>query len=197
MLRIAITGGIACGKSLVGSFLQAEGIPVCDTDDLAHEAMAPGSSVYAELVNAFGEEIVGEDKSIDRRILGAKVFGDMIQLRRLNAIVRPTVRQAWESWLDSHDSGVRAAAVIIPLLFEIGVEHEGWDTIICVSAGIKEQKERLRNRGLSDSEVEVRISSQASLQEKMTKADHVLFNGSSVDALRKQTLMLLRALLES
>ncbi len=197
MLRLAVTGGIACGKSLVGSFLQAEAVPVCDADDLAHKTMEPGSSTYQEVLNAFGQGILGQDKKIDRAILGAEVFSDINRLACLNAIVHPVVRQAWQSWLDDQGPTVQAAAVIIPLFFEIGEERQKWDAIVCVGAGREDQRRRLRDRGLSDSEADARIASQASLQEKMEKSDYVVFNGSSVDALKKQTLMLLRALLES
>src|SRR5689334_18676117 len=92
MLRVGLTGGIACGKSHVLRRLAEGGVPTLDLDSVAHELMEPGGAAYDEVVTAFGRAILGGDQRIDRRALGARVFADPAARAQLNAIVHPKVR---------------------------------------------------------------------------------------------------------
>jgi len=186
MLKIAVTGGIACGKSLVGSFLSEEGMAVCDADDLAHSVMASGNAVYGEVVGFFGNGILGSDAGIDRQKLAARVFSNSQELAALNAIVHPAVKKAWLDWLDRMaKSGGRFGVVLVPLLYEAD-EGAGWDAVICVSAPEEMQLQRLIERGLSRRDAGIRISAQAGLSEKMRLADYVIMNDGTKDLLKQQ-----------
>ena len=194
MLRVAITGGIACGKSVVGSLFDANGIPTCDSDELAHRAILKGKPAYSRILKAFGRTIVGSDGEIVRARLGKLVFGHPERLARLNSIVHPEVKVMWKAWL----RGLRAkaaAAVIIPLLYETGLESD-WDAVVCVGAPDCERVARLRVRGLSAGEINQRLAAQMPVWEKMEMADHVIFNGGSMELLREQTVRVITELLE-
>jgi dephospho-CoA kinase len=186
MLRIAVTGGIACGKSLVGAYIAERGVPVCDADDLARVALKAGTEEFAEVVREFGREMVGADGEIDRRRLGALVFEDPGARERLNRLVHPAVRDAWRAWIAARErEGHSLAAVIIPLLFEIGGEAE-WDAVISVIAAPDVQRRRLGERGLAPDEVEARIAAQLPMEVKAWKADHVIVNSGARELTREQ-----------
>src|SRR3989339_454478 len=120
MLKIAITGGLACGKSTVGKYLLGKGVPVCDTDDLAHMVMARGGGVFEEIVRVFTMDILNAAGEIDRRRLGKIVFSDKKAMAALNSIVHPEVKKAWNVWLlEQLNGGSICAGVIVPLLYEI------------------------------------------------------------------------------
>ncbi|MGQ9662132.1 MAG: dephospho-CoA kinase [Kiritimatiellia bacterium] len=201
MVRIAVTGGIASGKSLVASFLREEGVHVWDADELAHELMEPGRPLFQAVVQAFGADILAADGTINRQRLGAMVFADKEKLQRLNAITHPVIRAAWEERLRavemSSDSGTRVAkpadcaAVIVPLLYEAGLQ-QGWDAVVCVVDTERRQLERLRARGLSEEEARQRITAQMPLWQKAELADYVIVNAGSREVLREQTRRVLR-----
>lgn len=194
MERIAVTGGIACGKSVVGSFLAVEGIAVCEADSLAHELMGSAHPAYAEIVKAFGEKILGNDGAIDREALGKLVFSNKKDLAKLNAIVHPRVKKAWEQWLKDMEER-HAAAVIVPLLYEAN-EGRGWDAVICVSASEPVQLRRLVARGLSEHDARKRIAAQMAMDRKASFADYVINNVGGKDLLKKQTVRVLRSIME-
>jgi len=186
MLKIAITGGIACGKSRVGSFLVEQHVAVCDADDLAHDVTKAGRPIYYAVINKFGEEILGKNGEIDRQRLGDIVFSDFGKLAGLNSVVHPAVKRAWREWLLEQERDADAAAVIVPLLFEIN-ETEDWDAIVCVSASENVQIRRLAERGISESDARRRFSAQMVLRKKMECSDYVIHNDGSEELLREQT----------
>ena len=194
MIRIAITGGIACGKSLVGEIFSDLDVPVCDADYLAHSLMLPGKGVYDKVVEKFGKSIIAPNGNIDRKKLGEIVFADEQLRLALNKIVHPAVKDLLEDWLCKHNE-FRAAAVIIPLLYVAKMEN-GWDAVICVSCSDEVQLKRLIGRGLSDREARQRISAQLPTVEKMSHADYVIFNDGTVLMLKKQVEKVLRHVLE-
>lgn len=184
MRRVAVTGGIACGKSLVAQLFSERGIPVCEADTLAHALMRRGEEVFDAVVAEFGVAILDGEGQIDRRTLGAIVFREKDRLQRLNALVHPRVRLAWQRWLDAQSAP--AACVVIPLLYEVG-EGPAWDAVVCVAAPRRLQLQRLESRGLSGPEARARIEAQMPLVEKMERADYVVFNGGSRSLLEAQT----------
>jgi dephospho-CoA kinase len=196
MTRIALTGGIAGGKSLVGAFLVENGVPVSDADEIAHSLMRPGEDVFRSVVAAFGSGILGEDGRIDRRCLGRRVFADRAQLERLNAIVHPAVRTEWEAWLDTREKGGSSvAAVIVPLLYEAGA-GSGWDAVVCVTASASVRLCRMTTRGLSVEEARARMDAQSPEHEKSRLADYVIINNGDEQLLREQTVRTLCSIME-
>jgi dephospho-CoA kinase len=192
MLRVAITGGIACGKSLAAGFLAEADVPVCEADRLAHTLMAPGGAAYGDVCAAFGSAILRENGEIDRSVLGDMVFGERAALDRLNAIVHPHVRAAWRAWLDARErNGATLAAVVIPLLFESGA-GDAWDVVACVSARADVQRRRLEARGLDARRITQRLAAQWPLNEKESRSDVVLVNNGTEAALREQVTRMLR-----
>jgi len=186
MITIAVTGGIACGKSLAGKILGEHGAAVCEADELAHEILRPGEPAFAEVVRAFGRGVLASDGTLDRRELGRRVFADPVERARLEALTHPAVRERWRGWRASRPRETRLAAVIVPLLYETGAEGEGWDAVLCVSAPEALQKRRLRDRGLTEQEAAERIAAQMNLGEKERRADYVVVNGGPVEILRAQ-----------
>lgn len=104
MRRVALTGGIACGKSVVGAILQGRGVAVCDADHVAHALMRAGSEAYDAIVRTFGRGVVGADGELDRGSFGRLVFSDEAARQQLNAIVHPRVRVAWDAWLREQET---------------------------------------------------------------------------------------------
>jgi dephospho-CoA kinase len=195
MIRIAITGGIACGKSLVGELISKNGLPVCDADHVAHQLLSAGSSVYNDVRRAFGDEILTRGGEIDRTALGALVFSDDKARSRLNALVHPGVQREWDAWLaEQMAAGSPAAAVLVPLLFEADMAG-GWDTVVCVACSRQTQLARLAQRGLSPSDALQRLAAQAPVAEKMIRADVVIFNDGSKRLLKRQVEIVLRHML--
>ena len=196
MFRIAVTGGLACGKSTVGEYLSKAGLAVCDADELAHRLMVPGESVFEEIVQFFGGDILSDEGEIDRQRLGARVFSNPKELEVLNRIVHPEVKKAWGNWLDCRlKDGCRAAVALVPLLCEAG-EAKGWDAVVCVCASRKTQIQRLAGRGLSLDDINRRIAAQMPLAKKAELADYVIMNDESKDLLRQQTMIVLNNVME-
>ncbi|NQU41343.1 MAG: dephospho-CoA kinase [Lentisphaerae bacterium] len=181
-MKITLTGGIACGKSLAATYVAARGIPVCDADVLAHRAMAVGTPVYQSLVEYFGSDIVAPSGELDRARLGEIVFGSDEARSVLNGLVHPAVASAWRLWLAEQNG---PAVVVIPLLFEAGYA-DGWDSIICVCASEAVRLERLRARGMTDDQAAARLRAQWSNEDKAACSDYVLWNDGSPADLKTQ-----------
>jgi dephospho-CoA kinase len=177
MKLIAITGGIACGKSTVAAALPALGGEVLDTDAVTHELEAPGGEAVAPLAAAFGPECRDAQGGIDRRRLGRMVFGDAAALARLNAIVHPLVAARLEAWLRRPPPpGTRFRAVLVPLFFEAGWQGPRWDAVVAVICREAAQRRRLRARGLTAAEARARIAAQIPCAENARRADYVIRN---------------------
>jgi len=184
---LGITGGIACGKTETGRILSSEGFKVLDSDFLAHELMGKGRPVYGKVVDCFGGSILDESGEIDRAKLGAKVFSDPQARETLNGLVHPAVIQAAADWIRECREAQEDAAVLVPLLFEAGWT-EGWDAVICVTAPEEQVFQRLEKRGISKSEAGKRIAAQMPQPEKAARADFIIENGGTPDALRSRTM---------
>ena len=192
-LRVfGLTGGIGSGKSSVAALLRERGVPVVDADELARTVVAPGSTGLAQLVAAFGSEILAPDGSLDRKQLGARVFSDAEARKRLNAITHPLVKKlAQERFTELEGQGVTLAAYDVPLLFEVGLEA-ALRPVVVVSASEATQLKRVALRdGLDEEAVRARISAQLPLAEKTKRADFVLDNEGSPAELAAQVDALL------
>ena len=190
MLRVGLTGGIACGKSTVAEMLVRRGAHYLSADTLAHQLYAPGAVVYDEVVRRFGREILNEDGSVNRTKLARAVFPDRIA--ELNAVVHPAVIEAQNRWMsdiergDSHGIAVVEAA----LLLEAGAQKD-FDKVIVVTCPLEQKVARYAQRtGLSSEsariEVERRSAAQMSDEEKVGLADYVIENSGSIPELEQQ-----------
>ncbi len=193
-MRVAITGGIACGKSLFSHYLGQLGADVLDADDVVHRLEEPGGAAVDAITGLFGEGVRRPDGGIDRASLGTLVFGDDTARARLNGVVHPLVKAAFEAWLA--EPGQRVKAAVIPLLFEVGWDAE-WDVIICLVSSEAVQLERLtRARGLSEEQARRRIAAQMPVAEKAARSHLVVNNDADATALALEAARVYRFLIE-
>jgi dephospho-CoA kinase len=173
--RIALTGGIATGKSHVLATFAAAGVPTTDSDALARNAVAPGTPGLAAVVARFGDAVLDSTGALNRRALARVVFADPAARRDVEAIVHPEVRLAIEAWFASIDSTRHPFAVVaIPLLFEAGRERD-FDTVVVTTCRPETQLRRLMARdSLTKDEARQRIDAQLPLDEKVRRADYVI-----------------------
>ena len=182
MLRVALTGGIGSGKSLVGEILEELGALVIDSDQLAREVIERGSPGYEEVITAFGDSILSEGQ-IDRAKLAAVVFKEEDLRKKLESIIHPLVREAAEKLARNLPSGAILVNQI-PLL----VESDGakrFDYVITVSADEEIRRERLRLRGLKDYEITERMAAQVADLDREKIANYILRNDGSIDELNR------------
>ncbi len=188
--EIALTGGIACGKSTVAEMLRARGWQVIDTDAIARRVLDPAEATftaYKNVVDAFGPNILQADKSIDRKVLGRLVFADPALRAKLNELIHPVIRSAWQHEREERGRThpYHSLAVMIPLLYECELESQFRD-VWCVGAIRATQLRRLRERGHDAAEAAQRVDSQLPVTEKMARASKVFWSEGSVDALQRQ-----------
>ncbi len=182
---IGLTGNIATGKSSVMKRLRQHGALVIDADEVAHAVMEPGGEAYDAVVEEFGRGILAPDGSIDRRKLGAIVFGDPTKLRKLEKLVHPAVRKRLKEAI-SH-AGDRVVVVEAIKLLDYGLADEICDEVWVVTAPPRQQALRLmRDRGLSEEEAWLRIDAQPPQEEKVRRADVVIRNDGSIEELHEQ-----------
>ena len=182
MKLFGLTGGIGMGKSTCARLLVERGIPVIDTDILAHQLVEPGQPSLREIEQAFGAEMISADGQLRRDQLARKVFSDPDALRELEAILHPPIRKLWlaetEKWRqEGQDCGV----VIIPLLFETAAQSE-FDAVICVACSSATQQQRLRERGWSDEQIQQRLASQWPVEKKIAQSDLVIWTDTTLEA---------------
>ncbi|MGK0553827.1 dephospho-CoA kinase [Macrococcus capreoli] len=186
MTVIGLTGGIASGKSTVAKFLAEHGFVVVDADIASRKAVAPGSTGLAEIKTVFGEKVIQEDGTLDRKALGEIIFNDPSERAKLNAIVHPLVRDIMEVEKNAGLTQGKVVVMDIPLLFENKLEHtvdEVW--VVYVPETIQIERLMARNH-LTIDEAISRIKSQISIEEKKQKADKVIDNSGSLEELYTQ-----------
>lgn len=191
MLRVALTGGVACGKSTVARMFAEMGASVVDADRLVHELYRKGQPVYQQLVKRFGEVILRADGEIDRARLAALAFeGGMVQ--ELNRIVHPAVAQRQREWVEEVVRGRPDAITMVEaaLILEAGGKNR-YDKIIVVTCEPEQKVARYAGRsGLPEAqaraEVERRSKAQMSDAEKASLADYVIDNSGSLETTRHQ-----------
>lgn len=173
MLIVALTGGIGSGKSTVGEIFADLGARVIDSDQLAREVLERGSSGFDEVVAEFGDQIL-KNGAIDRAILGDIVFKDPAKLRKLESITHPLIRTAFKDFVD-HSPTDSIVINQIPLLVESKASYN-FDVVITVSAPAEIRAKRLLKRGMSESEINNRISAQATDAQREEIADFIIRN---------------------
>ena len=182
MIRLGLTGGIGMGKSTAAELLAKRGAKISDSDDIARELVEPGRPALQAIAEAFGNEVLRADGSLDRGRVAKLVFGDDEARRTLEDILHPRIRATWLGNLDRWaGEGAALGVAVIPLLYETGSEA-AFDKIVCVACSPEAQRERLRQRDWSDEEIDRRIAAQMSAEEKMKRADHVVWTDGPVSA---------------
>ena len=186
MLRVALTGGLACGKSLCGRLFAERGAAVCDADEIVHDLFRSDGALRDAVAGAFGPEAIGVDGAVDRAALGRRVFADAAARERLNRLVHPAVLAALAAWTEVQARAGQAVAIAqIPLLYEIG-EAARWDRVVCVAAPETAAVERLRARGLTEAEARARLAAQWPVAAKMVRADYAIYNAGSMELVAEQ-----------
>jgi dephospho-CoA kinase len=189
MPLVALTGGIASGKSTIARRLAEHGAVVVDADQIVRDVQQPGSPVLRAIAAEFGDGMLREDGSLDRAGLGARVFGDPAAVATLNSIVHPAVRIESQRRFDEAFAADRDAVVVydVPLLAEARLA-DPWDVIVVAHAPADVRARRLVElRGLTPSEAAARISSQVSDEERLRLADAVIETGGTVEETLRQT----------
>ena len=178
--RVALTGGIATGKSHCLKLFAAAGVPVLDADQLAHASIAPGTTGHAAVVERFGTGILDAGGAVDRKTLAKLIFADAKARRDLEAIIHPRVYRAIGEWFAVlGDRGEPLGVADIPLLFETGREID-YDAVIVTSCPPAMQIERLMSRGgVSKQDAEQRLAAQLPTAVKAARADYVIDTSGS------------------
>jgi dephospho-CoA kinase len=185
---VALTGGIATGKSHCLRRFAELGAPTIDADALAKQAVEPGTPGFRAVILRFGAGVVAADGSLDRAALGDIVFADDAARHALEAIIHPSVRVAITRWFESLDlrPDVRAGIADIPLLFETGRDKE-FDVVVVAACAPATQKARLVNRdGFTEEQADQRIRAQMPIDDKVSRARYVISTEGTIEDTDRQ-----------
>lgn len=186
MILLGVTGGLGMGKSTVADLLAARGWPVVDADVLARQVVEPGQPALEEIVGLFGREILDPHGRLRRDEVARRVFSDEALRRRLEAITHPRIRQLWRAQVEAWRHQQRPGGVlVIPLLFEVGAEAEV-DAVVCVACSAQTQRQRLRARGWSDLQIAQRRAAQMPIEQKLARADFVIWTEGELELTARQ-----------
>ena len=183
---IGLTGGVGMGKTTVSSYLyQTYGLPILDADLYARQVVEPGTAALSQIAARYGGSVLQADGSLNRRQLGDILFGNAVERQWIEQVIHPEVRQQIETKLEGIQNQ-NIAVVVIPLLFEVKMTDlvtEIW----VVHTTVEQQRERLQQRDqLSPEQVHARIKSQMAIEQKISQADIVLDNSTSLQQLFEQ-----------
>ncbi|MCP1134909.1 dephospho-CoA kinase [Paenibacillus polysaccharolyticus] len=187
-MNIGLTGGIATGKSSVSAYLASKGALLIDADVIAREVMLPGHPVLAAAVQRFGQAILNEDGTLDRKKLGSIVFQHPEERKALEAITHPAIRKEMRERAAAYELKHPDKLVVsdIPLLYESGLE-KGFSEVMVVYVPRAVQLERLMNRDqMTQADAEARIAAQMDIERKKERADIVIDNSGSWAQTEKQ-----------
>lgn len=189
MLRVGLTGGLACGKSFVGRTLEQFGCHLVRADDIGHEVLLPGGAAFQPAVDEFGRDILDEAGAIDRHKLAALVFDSPERLARLNALVHPAVIALEEELLaaagERDPNGI--AVVEAAILIETG-SYKRFDKLIVVACTPEQQVARAVHRdGCTEEEARARLRRQMPVEEKLRYADFVVDTSGPKEQTVEQT----------
>lgn len=195
MLTVGLTGGIASGKSTVADGFAARGVPVLDADAVARDVVAPGTAGLQAVVERFGPDVLDAEGRLDRAAMRRQVFDDPDARRALEGIIHPAVRLAMREWLASQDAPY--AILMIPLLVESKLTPMA-DQVVVVDLPVDAQRTRLMRHDDIDEPLAMQmIAAQASREQRLAVADHVIDNTGPLSALGSQIDHVHAALLRS
>ena len=185
MILIGLTGGIGSGKSEVARLLTARGAEVIDADLIVRELQQPGAEVYEKMVELFGQEVVGADRALDRAAIAKKVFTDESLLKTLNQLIHPIVRRVMNERVESFRSTDKVVVLDIPLLVEN--PREGLDGVLVVDLESELAVRRLvEQRNMNADDARARIAKQATREQRLALANHVIDNSGDRDELSRK-----------
>jgi dephospho-CoA kinase len=194
MKLCGLTGGVGMGKSTAAGFLRDRGAQIVDTDELARRFVQPGQPALGEIQAAFGKKVIGSTGKLNRAELARIVFAGAAARKKLEAVLHPRIREQWlaqiEAWRGKNHP---LAIVVIPLLFETRAESH-FDKIICAACSAAAQQERLLARGWTPEQIRQRIAAQMPVEQKMARADFVVWTDGALDAHARQIERILAAL---
>jgi dephospho-CoA kinase len=188
VLRVGLTGGLACGKSFVGRALAELGCHIIEADKLGHEVMAPGGEAYDGIVREFGPTVLDSEGRVSRRKLSGMVWNDPERLAKLNRLVHPPVQKREEDWMAeiARRDPLAIAVVEAAILVETG-RYKSFDRLIVVTCDAAQQMERALERGTyNKEEILARIARQLPLEAKLKVADYVIDTSGSKEATLEQ-----------
>lgn len=175
MILIGLTGGIGSGKSEVARLLTNRGAVLIDADQIVRELQRPGAEVYLKMVELFGPKVVASDKSLDRAAIATRVFSDSNLLKTLNELIHPIVRRVMNERIESFRETDKVVVLDIPLLVEN--PREGLDGVLVVDLDVDLALGRLvEQRNMSVEDANARIAKQATREQRLAIADHVIDN---------------------
>lgn len=181
MKVLGITGGIGMGKSTSADLLRQRGVVVVDTDTLAREVVEPGRPALAEIVKAFGPEILDPDGRLRRGEVARRVFANDALRTTLERIIHPGIRERWLEQIQTwRAEGRTLAAVVIPLLYETTAQSH-FDAILCVACSPQSQQKRLLARGWSPDQINQRLRAQWPVSKKIELADYLIWTESTTE----------------
>ena len=185
--RVALTGGIATGKSHVRARFEALGVPTIDSDVLAREAVAPGTSGLAAVVTRFGEGVLHSDGTLDREALAKIVFADPDARKALEAIIHPEVRRAIDEWFAALDPDRYPYAIAdIPLLYEVGRAPD-FNAVIVAACDPDTQVRRVMKRDeVSEVDARQRLAAQLPIDKKAGRANYVIRTDGTYEDTNRQ-----------
>lgn len=189
MLRIALTGGIGCGKTeACRIFQQQYNVPVIDTDVIARQLVQPGEDALQQITNVFGKDILLADGNLNRTALANEVFNNESKRRQLESILHPRIRSAVEQQLKQLDAAY--VIVAVPLLIETGQQSD-YDRVLVIDCEPSQQLTRTLQRDERDAQqVQAIIDAQASRAQRLQAADDVIDNSKDLDYLQQQIAQL-------
>ena len=195
MIRVGLTGGIASGKSTVAGLLRDRDYQVLDADALARELLEPGQDSYKEVLQEFGTEILLPGGAVDRKKLGAIVFSDAEKRERLNRILHPRIHDVVVKWFEvlGWPGGPQMAFEEAALILEANAQRD-LDCVVVCWCRLEQQLKRLKERGLSQRDAELRIAAQMPLDQKRNLADEVIDCSRSLEDTERQVILLLEKL---
>lgn len=189
-MNIGLTGGIASGKSSVSEFLVSLGAILIDADKIAREVMLPGHPVLAKVVQQFGQAVLLEDGTLNRKMLGELVFNNKDNLQALNEITHPAIRQELRDRKRKYEQQFPDRLVVsdIPLLYESGLEDD-FEQVMLVYVSREIQLDRLMKRdGMDEQQAIQRLAAQMDIEKKKQKADIIIDNSLDFEHTKKQIL---------
>ena len=182
---VAITGGIACGKSEVGKFFLKNNFNFFDADKIANKYLEIGTQTYEKIKGRFGKNVLNDEGFISKKKLGELAFSNDEEIKFLNDLIHPLVIHEIKNWIKHCRKNKICGAAEIPLLYECNLENLDWDKIIVVHAKKKIVVKRLQGRGLSKKEAFKRIQLQMNLKEKCSKNNILLDGNKNIEHLNK------------
>lgn len=186
--KVALTGGIASGKTAISDMFAELGVPIIDADIIAREVVAKGTEVLKTIVEHFGNEVLTETGELDRQKLRTIVFADEQSRQWLNSLLHPLIREAIKQ--RQHQAQFAYSISVIPLLFESG-QYQEYDRVLVVDCPAEVQLKRLMERdNSSKQQAQAMLDKQATREQRLSIADDVIVNDSDLHSLKQSVIKL-------